>query len=55
MALLQELEDCKKALEDTNVKSKEKVLKLERKYFEEKLRLQKEVTSKLAEMKKAII
>lgn len=54
-ALLHELEMTKKALEDATAKNKEKVAKLERKYFEEKLRLQKEVAVKLTEMKKVRI
>lgn len=50
--MLQDLEENKKVIEDLTKKSKEKVAKLERKYLEEKVRLQKEVTAKLAEMKK---
>lgn len=49
---MQELEEGKRQLDEATAKSKEKVSKLERKYFEEKVRLQKEVATKLAEMKK---
>eukprot|EP01112_Ceratiomyxa_fruticulosa_P005397 TRINITY_DN1601_c0_g2_i1.p1 TRINITY_DN1601_c0_g2~~TRINITY_DN1601_c0_g2_i1.p1 ORF type:complete len:511 (+),score=142.15 TRINITY_DN1601_c0_g2_i1:101-1633(+) len=50
--ILADLDHYKKSLEEATVQNKEKVAKLERKYYEEKVRLQKEVNQKVAEIKK---
>lgn len=48
--MLKELENQKLELEDTERRHKEIVQRMERKFFEEKIRLQKDANRKIAEL-----